>query len=155
MIYVFDTSSLQHLFGFFPQRFPSLWQKVDALISEERIISVREVSEEAKKGNKISRDWLTENRDIFQIPEPEELIMLREQIFSENRFQQILDTKRRLRGGPFADPFVIAKAKIIGGTVVTEEKYKPNSVKIPTICEFFDVGCTNLEGFMVQEEWQF
>ncbi len=47
MIYVFDSSPLIDLFKYYyPDRFPSLWDNFDALVSEHRIISVREVRNE-------------------------------------------------------------------------------------------------------------
>jgi hypothetical protein len=56
---------------------------------------------------------------------------------------------------PVADPFVIACAKIRGGTVVTEERLKPNAARIPNICQHFGIPCTNLEGFMQLMGWNF
>lgn len=60
-----------------------------------------------------------------------------------------------LVGDPAADPFVIARAKIIGGCVVTEEKLKPNAAQIPNVCDHFGIDCTNLEGLIEAEGWQF
>jgi len=60
-----------------------------------------------------------------------------------------------IKGGPVADPFLVAKAKALDGTVVTQEEYKPNGVKIPNMCEYMNVRCTNLEGLMELEKWVF
>jgi len=54
-----------------------------------------------------------------------------------------------------ADPFLIACAKVRGGTVVTEEGNKPNAAKIPNICGHFRVPCTNVEGFLTASGWRF
>jgi hypothetical protein len=45
--------------------------------------------------------------------------------------------------------------KVRQGCVVTEEKLKKNGARIPNICEHFDVECTNLEGFIEQQKWEF
>ena len=37
-------------------------------------------------------------------------------------------------GTPVADPFIIAKAKANGLSVVTQEVYRENAHKIPNIC---------------------
>jgi len=63
--------------------------------------------------------------------------------------------KERLQGKPVADPFVIAKAKISEGWVVTQEKLKENSAQIPNVCKHFGIPCINLERFMEKEGWQF
>lgn len=64
-----------------------------------------------------------------------------------------MEQKKLLKGGPFADPFIIAKAKVIGGTVVCQEKLKPNAAKIPNICHHFKIECICLEDFLRNEEW--
>jgi hypothetical protein len=51
--------------------------------------------------------------------------------------------------------FVIAAAKVKAATVVAEEKLKPNAAKIPNVCQHFGILCTNLEGFMSQQNWSF
>ena len=60
-----------------------------------------------------------------------------------------------LAGNLRADPFIIAKAKVLNGCVVTEERRKPNAAKIPNVCEHFGVDYTNLQGFMEREGWRF
>jgi hypothetical protein len=63
--------------------------------------------------------------------------------------------KERLQGKPVADPFVIAKAKIVQGTVVTQELWKDNSAKLPNVCDHFNIPCIDLENFMEKEDWTF
>lgn len=77
------------------------------------------------------------------------------EIFKKRHFQDNIEKIKLLKGGPVADPFLVAKAKALNGIVVTQEEFKPNSVKLPNICEFMGVQCTNLEGLMEKEDWQF
>jgi hypothetical protein len=63
--------------------------------------------------------------------------------------------KARLQGKEVADPYLIAKAKVLNICVVTEEKLKDNAAKIPNVCQNFDVCCMNLEQFMQKERWSF
>jgi hypothetical protein len=77
------------------------------------------------------------------------------QIYSVPHFRQNLDRKKLLQGGYFADPFIIAKAKIKDAIVVTEEDQPPHGARIPNICEHFGITCVNLEGFLVIEDWRF
>jgi hypothetical protein len=60
-----------------------------------------------------------------------------------------------LKGGKNADPFVVARAATIDGTVVSLEAMKANAAKIPNICKHFGLPCINLEQFMEAEDWQF
>ena len=60
-----------------------------------------------------------------------------------------------MKGGKNADPFVIARAHALMATVVTMESKPRNGVKIPNICEHFNIDCISLEGFMERENWLF
>jgi len=155
MIYVFDSSTLIDLFRYYYRnRFPSLWEKFDQAVKAESILSVREVYNEIEHGGDRLSEWAKNNRGLFQPPVPEELVFVAE-IFAVSHFQSLVRKQERLQGKPVADPFVIAKAKVLGGCVVTEEDKKPNASRIPNVCEHFGVACLNLEGFMEKENWTF
>ena len=155
MIYVFDSDALIVLFrNYYPMRFPSLWKKFEEYIIEGKIVSVREVYNEIEGYSDRLGEWAKENRDFFQLPSPEELVFVAE-IFKISHFQSLVRKKERLQGKPVADPFVIAKAKVLEGCVITQESKKPNAAHIPNVCEYFSIDCLNLEGFMEREDWIF
>ena len=77
------------------------------------------------------------------------------QIYAVSHFQQNIERQKLLKGGVLADPFVVAKASVIEGTVVTMELLKDNAAKIPNICDHFGVRCMHLEDFMEAEGWEF
>lgn len=155
MIYIFDSDVLITLFrNFYRSRFPSLWQKFDACVIDGRIISVREVMNEIESRDDQLSKWAKQNREIFTQPSSEELAFIAE-IFKVPHFQMLVRTEERLKGKPVADPFVIAKAKIIQGCVVSNEKRTPNAAKIPNVCDHFGVDHINLEEFMERENWTF
>jgi len=155
MIYVFDTSTLIDLFrNFYPKQFPSLWEKFDQAVKAESIISIREVFNEIEERSDRLSEWARNNRGFFQLPTSEELGFVAE-IFTVSHFQSLVRKQERLQGKPVADPFVIAKAKALGGCVVAEEDKKPNASRIPNVCEHFGIDCLNLEGFMEKENWTF
>lgn len=145
MVYIFDTSSFKVLGNYFPKSFPTVWQKIDLLVSEGKLKSVREVLKEVEYGN---------NKQIFLPPTAQETLFIAE-IFSIRNFKDLVSEKARLQGKPVADPFIIACAKIKNGCVITEEALKPNAPKIPTVCQHFSIDCTNVQGLMEREGWQF
>ncbi|MFN5539621.1 MAG: PIN domain-containing protein [Candidatus Melainabacteria bacterium] len=155
-MYIFDTSSLKQLFKFYPKRFPSLWQKFGNLMDSKKIISVKEVLNEIENygDNDELKNWAKENKAFFQIPTSDEALFI-SKIYQVKHFQQGLESKKLLKGGSFADPFLVAKAKITDATLITEEKFKPNGTKIPNICKHFEIKCKDLEEFMEQEHWSF
>lgn len=155
-MYIFDTSSFRELFHFYPQRFPTLWKDFQELVENGTILSVKEVLQEMSVGGTDHSDtkWAKSHKKIFKEPSVEEAQFIAE-IFKVEHFQQSLEQKKLLKGGYFADPFIIASAKVNAATVVTQERLKPKGTKIPNICDKFGVPCTNLEGFMELEEWKF
>lgn len=158
MIYVFDTSSFSALKHFYPGIFKSVWIGLDELLNEGRLISTREVLRELKGGDPDQHlnTWLKkQNRSaIFTTPTQEEMQFVAE-IFLVDHFRMLIGQKQQLNGLPVADPFVIACAKTREGTVVTEERYKPNAAKIPNVCRHFNIPCINLEAFMRDQRWEF
>ena len=54
-----------------------------------------------------------------------------------------------------ADPFIIAKAYNLKGCIVTEEDKKPNSGRIPIICDKYEIECINLEKFLLENNLVF
>ena len=158
MNYIFDTNSFRELERFYPNIFKSVWVKLNGLVEKGMILSTREVWNELERCDWALhlREWIEDKgRDkIFTIPTPEELQFV-SKILSVRHFQSVIGNQQLLRGNPVADPFVIACAKIRKGTVVTEEKYKPNAPKIPNICEYFKIPCIDLEQFMHEQKWEF
>lgn len=155
MIYIFDSNSLIDLFKhYYLDRFPSLWINFDELILSGSIISVREVSREIEDYGDRLDSWTKSNREFFLLPSTEELDFVRE-IFDIHHFQSLIRKREQLSGKPVADPFVIAKAKLLDGMVITQETKKPNAAKIPNVCDHFKILYDDLEGFMEKENWTF
>lgn len=156
MKYVFDACTFIVLGHYFPERFPSFWKNLDDYVSKGKIISVREVFKELDNNASKShlRTWIDLNKKIFLTPGSKEMEFV-SQIFLVPQYQHMVEIKKRLKGIPVADPFIIASAKIRGACVVTEEEKKKDASRIPNVCEHFAVECTNLESFMEKEHWRF
>ena len=71
------------------------------------------------------------------------------------KFQDMVNKKSRLQGKPVADPFIVAKAIHIKGTVVSEESFQENGIKIPNLCKVKSIPCVKLKGFMEEHNWSF
>jgi hypothetical protein len=156
MPFVLDTSSFRVLQNYFPERFPSVWACIDALVDQGEIVSVREVYHELESWScpQWMRDWLARNKRLFVIPEAAETDYV-SAIFRVPHFRNMVGQKETLKGKPVADPFVVACAMAREGCVVTEEKYKPNAAQIPNVCKHFGVECTDVEGMMARQGWRF
>ena len=156
MKYVFDSDSLINLFRhYYPERFPTLWEKFNTLVSEGELTSVREVFKEIGSNEDSLGTWAKEQKNILFLESTVEELKFVAEIFQVKHFQAMIRKQERLKGKPVADPFVIARAKISGACVVTQEKKTENAAKIPNVCDHFGIRWTNLEGFMKEENWTF
>jgi len=136
MKYVFDSDSLINLFRhYYPE--------------------VREVFNEIGSSEDSLGTWAKEQKNILFLESTVEELKFVSEIFQVLHFQAMIRKQERLKGKPVADPFVIARAKISGACVVTQEKKTENAAKIPNVCDHFGIRCINLEGFMEEENWTF
>ncbi len=156
MRYVIDTSSFQQLFGCYKRaRFPSLWNKFDELVDCGAITSIEHVMREIRDRGKSNGEleWAEAHTELFpRITENESLFLRR--IFDEPRFRHVVPTDIRDTDAP-ADPYLIARAKTIDGMVITQERERGNRVRIPSICNHFDIKCGMLDDLMEIEDWSF
>lgn len=156
MTYIIDTSSFIVMGHFFPNRFPSFWERFNQCVDEGEVLSVREVYHELDNGlaRPHLRLWLDEHRGLFLIPQSEETEFVRE-MFSTSRFQTLIRQKYLLTSKPIADPFVIAAGRVKGACIVTEEAKNDTAIRIPNICEHYRIECISLEELMEREGWAF
>lgn len=156
MPFVFDTSSWRVLGNYYPERFPSFWDKFEEILEAGEVISVREVHRELE--NQVTQGWfqgwIKKNNSIFHVPGQGETAFVA-QIFSVPHFRNLVGQEQQLKGNPVADPFVVASAGVRGFAVVTEEANRPNAAKIPNVCERFNIECVNLETFLARQGWSF
>ena len=118
-------------------------------------MSTREVAHEINNGPVQSpRDRAGENGDIFATPVTAEGVFV-SAIYSTSEFQKKIERQKTLKDGFLAGPFLVAKASVIEGTVVTFEKFRENAVRIPNIYNRFDIDCMHLEEFLEEEGWMF
>lgn len=121
-VYVFDTNTIIRCFDCYNEDiFPCFWERFNSLVKEERILSVREVFKELEGyGNNVA-EWAKKHKESVFPPSCDDELKLAGEI-GENH-PDLLDVKNQKRKNPVADPFVIAKAKLISGCVVTQDGF--------------------------------
>lgn len=166
MIYVIDTSSWQQLFGCYGRaRFPTLWNQFGELVSGGAITSIRQVLREIENRDKKNGElqWANTHLELFPKVSERESQFLRE-IYSVPRFSHVVPTEIRDEdidedldedSDADADPFLIARAKILDGMVITQERERGNRIRIPSICNHFDIACGTIDDLMALENWSF
>lgn len=155
MVYVLDTSFIVQLHdNYYREAFKSLWERFDAMLAAGQFTSTREVRRELEDQSDGATEWAEQNAALFSTPSVGEARFVAG-IYSVKHFQQNIELKKLLKGGKNADPFVIARADAVRGTVLTMEQLKPHAAKIPNICEHFKLRCLDLRQFMAEEKWSF
>jgi hypothetical protein len=157
VVYIFDTNVFVALGHFYPQRFPTIWERMDQLVHDEDLLSVREVRNEIELvcASEHINEWVKRNKGIFLIPGAEECRIV-SKIFEKEQYRGLVRRKSILRGSPVADPFIIAAAKVRnGGCVVTQELLKPDAARIPSVCRNLNVKCIDLEGFFEEQDLRY
>lgn len=132
VVYCIDTSALIAAWqeSYPPENFPRVWERLDGLVAEERLLAPVEVLRETAKRSDDLHAWLKGRGDMFR--ELEDAI----QIEAANVLAGYprLVGERKLRTS--ADPFVIALARVEGLQIVTDERPtgKLNRPNIPDVC---------------------
>ncbi len=153
MIYILDTNIIRILLSFFPkkgQRFEEVWEKIDEKIRAGEFISADECYNELVSQfstNWEQYQWVHEHKYMFKNPDDKESVII-SQLFLNPKMRETVHQKNILENRPSADVYIAAKAKAIDATVVTNEKHKPHSAQLPTLCEELGISCISYDDFM-------
>lgn len=153
-VYCLDTSALLYAMNerYPPGNFPSLWEKVEGLVAEERLTSPDEVYKEVEKKDDEAFKWCKARSGIF-VPLTGDIQLATIEILRE--FPRLVDTKKQRQQ---ADPFVIAVARVKGAAVLTAETHRANGSKaprIPDVCDHYGVDCHSFLDLIQIEGWVF
>jgi len=125
---------------------------MDELVVLNEMMSVKEVYNEIAGRNDFISIWAEKNKNIFATPEAAEYPIITEIML---KHKELVKYESITSGKAAADPFLIAKAKVTGSILITNETFIPNAHKIPNVCKEYNIKCINLKEFMVEEKWRF
>jgi hypothetical protein len=117
--------------------FPSLWMKIESIVTAGQIISSEEVYLELERKSDDLHAWIKARKQMLA-PLDESIQIRAAALLAEH--PRLVDT---LRGRSKADPFVIATAMERNATVVTGELPSGNLQKprIPDVCKLKSIPC--------------
>lgn len=150
--YIFDSGPFIDLKNYPGDVFTSLWENFTQMINEGEILSSSEVFRELEDYDDEIAAWAKQNKNIFIKPTLEEQVEVQKIL---EKHPDLVKEEAILLGKPYADPFVIAQAKMHNCVLVHNEKFKPNAHKIPNVCKTFNVEETMLFEFFRREKWKF
>ena len=146
--YVWDTGPFIRLSVLDPDVFVSVYAAVGDMLTDGTIVSCKAVFDEIDDKSGVLKAWCTRYKSAFTRPGLEEQLLVRDML---DKYQYLLKQQDIVQGKQVADPFVIARGKHLGVTVVTTERFKPNAQKIPNVCKHYDVESCDLMGFFKLE----
>ncbi len=153
--YVVDTSEWINLDKKYPSEiFPSLWNRIEDLISKEKIVSPNTVRDEIKQGHDGLEAWIRQHPKAFH--STDKLITQVQKILKDH--QDLIKPDAHYES---ADPYIIALAISIKNNldgrspiIVTDENAQRPS-RIPYVSRIYGVSTCKLLGMFQREEWNF
>lgn len=144
---IFSRSFKNLSFSVFEEIIYTPWSN---MIFDGKIVSVDEVYRELQKrwsDKSAEGKWLKKHKTCFQNTTNEEGFVIAD-IFKNKKYQEGVKERSIRDGNPEADAFIVAKAKVLGGIVVTAESdEKPNSEKVPNIAVSQQVPYMKIDDF--------
>lgn len=153
MIYVLDTNIIRTLLNHFPKkgkRYEEVWTRIDEMIKSGIIISSDECYNELSKQFSPKTEqyqWFHNHKEMFKNPDSEESVII-SRLLSNPKMRETVHLKNIIENRPSADVYIAAKAKSLGATVVTAEKFKPNSAQLPNLCNELKIPFISYDDFM-------
>jgi len=158
--YIMDSSSLIDLNKHSPiDVFPSVWKNLKSLISQGRLVAPLEVLNEITQMDDQLSKWVKEQANFFRDPTEKQIEIVKDILKS---YPSMVREDREYD----ADSWVIALAiemkndtqqtlMPIKRIIVTEEKIRGERVRIPYVCQKYQVDSIDIIEMFRFEGWKF
>jgi len=158
--YIIDSCSLIELNRHNPiDVFPTLWKNMEGLINRDLLVAPKEVLNEIKEGDDKLAKWAKKQSKMFKEPTQEQIMIVKDLL---KEFPSLVKEKNKYD----ADSWVIAlaielstsKQKTLSPVkriVVTEEKIRGNQIKIPYVCQKYEIESIDIIDMFRIEGWKF
>ena len=158
--YIIDTSSLVKLNRENPlDVYPSVWKKLESLVSADCLIAPREVFNEINQNDDQLSNWAKKQKKMFKKPTSKQIELVQQIL---NNHPVLIDVDRKYD----ADPWVIALAIEMSTSsqktlfqikrlVVTEEKLRGNKENISFISNEMSIEAIDVITMFRTEGWKF
>lgn len=152
-LYCWDTSGFLdgYVRRYPPGVFASLWDRVEGLCEERRVLVPEEVFRELRYHHDAAYRWVKDREDSVIVPTDGAVVTeVRRVLAAHAELAKEGSTRNR------ADPFVIATASLKGARVITGEiGGTARSPKIPYVCDQLGVAHGGFLSVVEQEGWSF
>lgn len=145
MVYLLDANTYIHAKNLYYSFdiCPAYWDWLDKEFNSGRITSIDMVAEELKAGNDELVQWVKDRpKHLLPCDDADTQLVLAD--ITNDLMQGDYNPQNRDAFLGSADPWIIAKAKVLGAVVVSHESritQQGKKIKIPNVCEQYGVGC--------------
>ena len=158
--YIMDTSSLVELNRHNPiDVFPSVWNNLESLSKKGLLVAPAEVLSEVKERDDELASWAKRNNSIFKPPTKKQIEILKDIL---KNYPALVKEDRKYD----ADAWVVALAVEMKAShqqtiieirriVVTEEKLRGEKVRIPLVCQKYEIESIGIIEMFRIEGWKF
>lgn len=160
-LYIIDTSSLVNLAKWNPHdMYVSVWQNVESLVSDGRLIAPQAVMDEVSIGSDQLAKWARNHKGMFRLLSNSQIAQA-SKILGD--YPALVDPDKETAD---ADPFVVALAldrnprptlAEVGRArvVVCDETLRGRKIKIPFVCSRYGLNCISVLEMFRTEGWRF
>ena len=159
MIYLLDANTyIEAKNRYYDMEFcPAYWDWLDKQFTKGLAGSIDMIGRELKEGNDDLAEWV-KARGVQFIPNDDDATQTSYIDIVQFVMAQDFSPANRDQFLAKADPWLIAKAKTTGATVVTHESWLSDAtkkVKVPNICKQFDIRCIDTFTFLRETQAKF
>jgi len=158
--YIIDSCSLMELNRHNPiDVFPSVWVRIESLINKGLLLAPREVLNEIMQGDDQLTKWAKKHNKMFVEPTEKQIEIVKE-ILKE--FPALIKQNRKYDADPWVIALAVEMATSLQQTltpikriVVTEEKLRGEQIKIPLVCQRYNIETIDILDMFRVEGWKF
>ncbi len=158
--YIIDSCSLMELKRKNPfDVYPTVWEKIESLINRGLLLAPREVLNEIMEGDDQLAEWAKKHNKMFVEPTEKQIEIVKD-ILKE--FPALIKQNRKYDADPWVIALAVEMATSLQQTltpikriVFTEEKLRGEQIKIPYVCQKYNIEAIDILDMFRIEGWKF
>lgn len=159
-LYIIDTSSLVQLSKHNPHDvYPGVWKQLTTLVSSARLFAPKEVLNELSKLDDQLLKWAKKQPRMFQEPTEKQVRIVKDIL---SKYPSLVKSDTEYDADPWVIALAIEKSQSAQQTlvqvkriVVTEEKLRGEKIRIPFVCQNYQIQSMDIIDMFRAEGWKF
>ena len=158
--YIMDTSSLVELNRHNPiDVFPSVWANLESLVRKGFLVAPLEVLSEIKERDDELAKWAKKNNGLFRQPTEKQIVIVKDIL---KNYPALVKEDSKYDADTWVIALAVEMAKDAQQTliqikriVVTEERLRGDKIRIPYVCQKYNIESIGIIEMFRIEGWKF